>query len=56
MSWGKKFMNANPNAYNPQVKAGRVCGIIGMILGIVTMSIMLIIVIAGGFAALMTRY
>ena len=34
MSWSKKYMQANPNVDNGQVKAGRITGIIGFIFGI----------------------
>lgn len=35
MSWSKKYMQANPNVDNSQVKAGRITGIIGFIFGII---------------------
>ena len=35
MSWSKKYMQANPNVDNGQVKAGRITGIIGFIFGII---------------------
>ncbi len=56
MSWGKKFMDANPGIENSQVKAGRICGIIGLIFGIISMVGALIVAVAGGCAACYSYY
>ena len=56
MSWGKKFMEANPGMDNGQVKAGRICGIIGLVLSIIGIVATIIVVAVTGCAACYSYY